>query len=303
MDTITNSRELRDALQTYANEQRVGSCGSKTPIEITEPITIQQQSHDGMPWGANLNFTRLLWRGTPGQDMITYRGTNGISNRGLFLEKFCMDGNGYSGQGAGNCLHVYAPDGDPGCIYKFTLRDIFTCYATHGIAIRGAVFEGLMENVHAENMASHGIFLEHLGMDGSAPWSIVSNIMMVHPNSSRNFGAGIRQTYSVNSILGSYVLNADGAVLSDEGIRVAAFSNAENSGEQMFVPSGNGYGSTLTTNEAATDGSTHCRKYEGGQWVSVGKPMLYGVNNVGHEDRSNHVSYYGDGSQQPRWMK
>ena len=126
MDAITNETQLRDALQTYANEQRVGSCGSKTPIQMTQPITIQQSNHDGMPWGANWNFTRLLWRGASGQDMITYRGKNGISNRGLCLEKFCMDGNGYAGSPAGRCLHIYAPDGDPGCIYKFTLRDIFT---------------------------------------------------------------------------------------------------------------------------------------------------------------------------------
>jgi hypothetical protein len=303
MDTITNERELRDALQTYANEQRVGSCGSKTPIELTQPITIQQQQHDGMPWGANLNFTRLLWKGPAGQDMITYRGTNGISNRGLYLERFCMDGNGYGGSPAGNCLHIYAPDGDPGCIYKFTLRDIFTCYATHGIAIRGAVFEGFGDNVHAENHASDGIFMEHLGLDGSAPWSIVSNVMVMHPNSSRNMGAGMKQPYSVNSLMGSYVLNATGAILAPDGIRGVMLSNAENSGEQMFVLGGNGYGSTVSTNEGATDCSTHARKYEGGQWVSVGKPMVYGVNNVGHDDRSNHMSYYGDGSQQPQWMK
>jgi len=303
MDTITNETELRDALQTYANEQRVGSCGSKTPIEMTKPIVIQQQDHDGFPWGVNLNFTRLLWKGPTGEDMITYRGTNGISNRGLYIEKVCMDGNGYGGSPAGNCLHIYAPDGDPGCIYKFTLRDIFTCYATHGIAIRGAVFEGFGENVHAENMASDGIFMEHLGLDGSAPWSIVSNIMLVHPNSSRNFGAGMRQVYSVNSIHGSYVLNGAGGIVAPDGARVIRDSNGENTGEQLYVLGHNGYGSVVSSSEGATDGNTRCRKYEGGQWVDVGKPMLYGVNNVGHADAANHMSYYGDGSQNPQWMK
>jgi len=303
MDSITNETQLRDALQTYANEQRVGSCGSKTPIQMTRPIVIAQTSHDGFPWGVNLNFTRLLWKGPSGQDMITYRGTNGISNRGLYIEKACLDGNGYSGAPAGNLLHIYAPDGDPGCIYKFTIRDIFTGYGTHGISIRGAVFEGLLENVHAENHAGDGIFMEHLGLDGSAPWSIVSNIMVMHPNSSRNFGAGMRQTYSVNSVFGSYVLNANGGILAPDGIRAVMMSNGENTGEQLFVLGGNGYGSTTSTNEGASDGKTHCRAYEGGQWVSKGKPMLYGVNNVGQEDRSNHMSYYGDGSQSLRWMK
>jgi hypothetical protein len=235
--------------------------------------------------------------------MLTYRGKNGISNRCLYIEKMVADGNGYSGAPAGNLLHIYAPDGDPGCIYKFTLRDIFTCYATHGIAIRGAVFEGLMENVHAENCSSDGIFMEHLGLDGSAPWSIVSNIMVVHPNSSRNFGAGMRQPYSVNSILGSYVLNANGGVHAPDGARYFGMSNGENTGEQLIFLGTNGYGSVTASNEGSSDGKTHCRKYEGGQWVSVGKPMLYGTNQVNQADAGNHMSYYGDGSQSLRWMK
>lgn len=303
MDTITNERELADALQTYASEQRVGNCGSKTAIEVTQPITVQQQSHDGFPWGVNLNFTRLLWKGAPGQDVITYQGTNGISNRGLYIEKLCIDGNGYAGGAAGRLLHIYAPDGDPGCIYKFTLRDIFTGYATNGIAIRGAVFEGLLENVHAENHLGDGILMESLGLDGMSPWSIVSNIMVMHPNSSRNFGAGMRQPYSVNSIFGSYVLNAEGGIVSGEGIRSVMASNGENTGEQLLLPGSNGYGTVITGNEASSDCNTRARKYQDGQWVDVGKPMVYGVNDVGHFDAANHFSYYGDGSHDPRWMK
>jgi hypothetical protein len=303
MDTISNERELKDALQTYANEQRVGSCGSRTAIEITAPIEIQQHAHDGFPWGVNLNFTRLLWKGEGGKDVLTYRGTDGISNRGLFIEKVCIDGNGYAAAPAGRCVHIYAPDGDPGSIYKFTLRDIFTCYATEGIAIRGAVFEGLLDNVHAENHRRDGIIMESLGLDGMSPWSIVSNIMIVHPNSSRNMGAGMRQPYSVNSLLGSYVLNAEGGIVSGEGIRCVIASNGENTGEQLLVPGYNGYGTLISGNEASSDGKTHARAYQDGGWVSVGKPMLYGVNDVGHYDTGNHFSYYGDGSAQTSWTR
>lgn len=304
MDNISNETQLRDALQTYANEMRVGSCGSKTPITITQPITIQQQQSDGAPWGVNLNFTRLLWRGSRGQDAITYRGKDGIQNRCLWIEKMVMDGNGYVGQACRFGLHIYAPDGDPGSIYKFTLRDNFFGYCGSGIALRGAVFEGLMENCHAENCDGDGFFMEHLGLDGSAPWSIVSNVMVIHGNSSRNFGAGMKQVYSVNSIMGSYVLNAKGGILAPDGLRAVAFSNGENTGEQLFVLGSNGYGSYVEGCEGSTDGATHCRRWDGGQWVSVGAPMKYGMNNVGAHQEGNHMSYYGSGSgSDVRWLK
>jgi hypothetical protein len=303
MDIVTNETQLRDALQTYANECRVGQLGNKTPVTMTKPIVIQQRNSDGFPWGANMNFLRILWKGDGGRDMITIQGVDGIGNRGLYLEKFCMDGNGYAAAAAGSCLKIYAPDGDPGSIYKFTVRDVFTGYATHGIHLAGAVFEGLMENVHAENHLSDGIYMEHLGLDGMSPWSIVSNVMIVHPNSSRNFGAGMRQVYSVNSIMGSYVLNANGGIYAPDGLRAVMMSNGENTGEQLFVLGSNGYGSVTSANEASTDGASHCRKYEGGQWVSVGQPMMFGTNQVQQADAGNHMSYYGDGSQSPRWMK
>ena len=56
--------------------------------------------------------------------MIVYQGVKGVANRGLFLEKFYLYGGGYDRAPAGACLKLYAPDGDSGSIYKFTLRDI-----------------------------------------------------------------------------------------------------------------------------------------------------------------------------------
>jgi hypothetical protein len=303
MDSVTNETQLRDALQTYANEARVGSLGSKTPILLTQPIVIQQRSSDGFPWGVNANFLRVLWRGDGGRDMITYQGVDGIGNRCLYIEKICMDGNGYGAAPAGSCLKLYAPDGDPGSIYKFTIRDFYSGYATHGVTLAGAVFEGLMENIHAENHTGDGIYMEHLGLDGSAPWSIVSNIMIVHPNSSRNFGAGMRQVYSVNSIMGSYVLNAEGGIVGPDGIRSVLASNGENTGEQLFVLGSNGYGSVVEGCEASSDGASHARRWDGSGWVSVGKPLLYGMNDVGAHEEASHMAYYGNPPNNTRWMK
>jgi hypothetical protein len=47
-----------------------------------------------------------------------------------------------------------------------------------------------------------------------------------------------------------------------------------------------------TANEGSTDGSTHARKVEGGQWVDVDKPMLYLF------DRGEGVEMNGD-----RWRR
>jgi hypothetical protein len=49
-----------------------------------------------------------------------------------------------------------------------------------------------------------------------------------------------------------------------------------------------GYVRERTANEGSTDGSTHARKVEGGQWVDVDKPMLYLF------DRGEGVEMNGD---------
>ena len=294
MDEVSNETELRDALMTYANEQRFGVVYSRVPIAMTRTIEIRQEHHDGAPWGANLNFMRLNWTGPGGDDMLRFRGINGVANRCLQIEKVVLFGNGYSGAPAGACFKIYAPDGDPGCYYKFTLRDIHTSYATNGIVLSGAVFEGMVDNCHAENHTGDGFLFEHLNV-GSATQAIVSNIALLHPNSSRNFGAGVRQAYSVNSIFGSYVLNAEGGIVAPDGLRRALASNGENTGEAVFVIGHNGYGSLVDGCEASTNCTTVARKYENGQWVDVGKPLRYLIddNGVGVPQAGNHVSTYG----------
>ncbi len=76
-----------------------------------------------MTWGANGNHAKVQWAGPGGGDMIVFHGTKGNGSRCLYFEKFNLDGNGYAGAPCGSCLKLSAPDGDPGSIYKFTLRD------------------------------------------------------------------------------------------------------------------------------------------------------------------------------------
>jgi len=294
MDEITNETQLRDALLTYADEQRVGICWARQPIELRQTIQLKQERHDGTAWGFNANHIKVFWKGAGGEHMIEVRGVNGVANRMFFAEKMTMDGNGYAGHRAGDCFRMYAPDGDPGCIYKFTLRDIFTSYATYGITLRGAVFEGLVDNCHAENHYKDGLFMEHLNI-GSPVQAIVSNVALLHPNMSRNRGAGMRQVYSGNSIFGSYVLNAEGGIVAPDGLRYVAASNGENTGESVYKIGWNGYGTVVASSEGSTNVSTVYREYVGGQWVDVGKPLRYVIddNGSGVPQLGNHISTYG----------
>jgi hypothetical protein len=231
--------------------------------------------------------------------MIVYRGVKGVYNRGLYLEKFHLLGNADAGAACGACLKLYAPDGDVGSLYKFTLRDIYTGNGTYGIVLQGAVFEGMCENVHGENHLKDGMHMEHTNL-GRADPGIVSNIQLIHPNMSRNFGAGVRSVYSCNAAFGSFVLNAEAGIVAPDGLRVGAFNNGENTGEALYVVASNGYGSSIIYSEASTDGSTHARKFENGQWVTVGKPTLYLLSKgAGVSETGNHVTTYGGAAGSP----
>lgn len=300
-DLVTTPKQLRDALNTYASEKRVGVFDGRSYVRLDSTIEIQQQSNDGTPWGVNGGYAHIDWVGPGGDDMIRYRGKKDMANRCLVVEKLSLFGNGYSGNPCGACLKLYAPEGDPGSIYKFTLRDVFTSYGSEGIVIEGAVFEGMGENLHCENHRSHGLAMRHTYTPGEHQ-GIVSNIMLMHPNMSRNMGAGILAVNSVNILFGSFVLNALGGVLAPEGLRVFGASNGENTGESLLVVGTPGWGSQINGNEASSDGQTHARAYEGGQWVSKGKPLLYLLDDggTGVPEEFNHMSYYGDGTNQDK---
>jgi hypothetical protein len=286
-----NETEFAQALQDGAAERFVPMFDSRTAVTLTKTIKVAAPDGASMTWGANGNHAKVQWAGPGGDDMIVFHGTKGNGSRCLYFEKFNLNGNGYAGAPCGSCLKLSAPDGDPGSIYKFTLRDIYTASGTRGISLEGAVFEGMCENFHGE----HGFYAKNTNV-GQQNRGIVSNIMMVHPNMSRNLGAGIYLdgVYSVNVLLGGFVNNALGGVVATNGIRAAAFCNGENTGESVFVVPNNGYGSLILFNEGSTDGSTRARKFEGGQWVDVGKPTLYLLNRgAGVVEMNGHVATYG----------
>jgi hypothetical protein len=303
MDRIDNATQLRDALMTYANEQRVGQCYSKLPIDIPSTITITQEHHDGTAWGVNGNFIKLNWTGPGGDDMLVYRGVPGAPNRGLVIMGLGMYGNGYAGNPAGSCLKLYAPEGDTAAIYRFTIRDVFTSWANHGIYLLGAVYEGLLDNCHQENHISHGINMDHVNVP-SPTQAVCSNIAIMHCNSSRCLGAGMRQVYSTRSIFGSYIINGGGGIVAPDGIAAVVASNGENTGEMLFVPAYNGLGSTISQCEASTDGSTAQAGYPGREITP--HPMLYGMpGNMGIVEYGNHITPYYNAVGNPniRWLK
>jgi hypothetical protein len=288
-----NETEFAQALQSGADENWVPMFDPRTRVTLTRTITVRQTRHDGTVWGANGNFAKIKWGGPAGQDMIVYRGVKGVYNRGLYLEKFHLLGNADAGAACGACLKLSAPDGDVGSLYKFTLRDIYTANGTYGIVLQGAVFEGMCENVHGENHLKDGMHMEHMNL-GRADQGIVSNIQLIHPNMSRNFGAGVRSVYSCNAAFGSFVLNGEAGIVAPDGLRVGAFNNGENTGEAVYVVPSNGYGSSIIYSEASTDSTTHARRFENGQWISVGKPTLYLLSRgPGVTETGNHIGTYG----------
>src|SRR5207248_2861946 len=155
-------------------------------------------------------------------------------------------------------------------------RLFWSSRGTYGSDLDGDAFEGMCENVQGENHTKDGMHMKHTNV-GRHNQGIVSNVQLIHPNMSRNFGAGVKSVYSCNAAFGSFVLNAEGGIVAPDGLRVGFANNGENTGEAVYVVPSNGYGSNILYSEASTDGSTHARRWDGAKnvWVSVGKPTLY----------------------------
>jgi hypothetical protein len=290
-----NETEFRQALQDGVAEGFLPMFDPRTAIEQSSTIVLEQRKNEGMTWGAHGNPAKIRWVGPAGQDMIVIQGVSGVANRGLYLEKFNLYGGGYDRAPCGACLKLRAPLGDVGALYKFTLRDIYTSCGTYGIVLQGAVFEGMCENVHGENHTKDGMRMEHTNV-GQGNQGIVSNVQLIHPNMSRNFGSGVKSVYSCNAAFGSFVLNAEGGIVAPEGLRVGFANNGENTGEAVYVVPNNGYGSNILYSEGSTDGSTHARRWDSAKndWVSVGKPTLYLLSRgAGVAETGNHVATYG----------
>jgi hypothetical protein len=283
-----NGTELAQALEYFAEGCFVGMLDPRTAVEVERTITIAQPGHEGSPWGVNGNYAKVNWVGPGGDDMLVFRGTKGVGNRNLVVEKLSLFGNGYAGIPCGDCLKLYAPEGDPGSIYKFTLRDLYLSCGTRGLVLQGAVFEGMGLNIHSENHRGDGIAMENTYTEGEHQ-GIVSNVMLIHPNSSRNSGAGIRSVQSANIFMGSFILNAHGGVIAPDGLRYAAACNGENTGEAVFVVPYAGWGSEVSSNSGATDGQTAAQDWSTGQPVTVGKIAKFLLDNQ-NEDVPNHMN-------------
>ena len=307
MDYPTNEQQLNECLQMYAASTYVGMLDPRVNIEISSPIVIQAPG-SGVPWGVNGNYAKITYRGS-GDDLLRIEGSAGVNNRGLTIRNLVLDGGdggNMSGAGAAACLRVTAPLGDNGPIYRFGIMDVFTSGSVNGLILEGGVYEGELRGLYCENHTGDGIILRHLPASDTAKGPIVSNVLMWHINSSRNYGAGLRTVYSVYLFGGSFILNGGGGVVAPDGIRGAWGCNGENTGGEkqcVFDVPSNGYGSVIVGGEASSDGATHCRKWTGSDWESVGKPLLYYIacdDNV--IQQANHVSYYG-GGQNPMRVK
>ena len=280
----------------------------RTNVEVHSPIVIQVPG-SGTPWGVDGHYAKINYKGSGG-DVLCFMGTAGVNNRGLTVKNLVLDGGdggNMSGGGASSCLRLSAPLGDNGPIYKFHLENIYTSGAVNGVVLEGGVYEGECKNIHAENCTGDGIVLRHMEQtpEGKAP--VVSNVLLIHINSSRNFGCGLRTVYSVYLVGGSFVLNGGGGVVAPTGIRGAIMCNGENTGgeaQAVFDVPDNGYGSYIEMGEASSDGATVCRKWTGSAWEDVGKPLLYYIAmGGGVHEAQNHVSYYGSGSNPMRVVR
>jgi hypothetical protein len=301
MDYPKTESELRQCLQSYADNDIVGLLDPRTKVELSSTIEIVKHAASGSPWGVNGNYAKVNWRGPAGHDVLRYIGKQDVPNRALTIERLVINGGDpyMNRTGAKACLNLSAPLGDAGPIYKFTIRDVFAMEAEYGVVLEGGVYEGMMENVHAENCTKDGIFMRHMNL-GQSGQGVVSNVLLIHPNCSRNLGAGINCVYSVYIIGGGFILNGNGAIRAPDGLRGAIMCNGENTagpeGAAFVVPH-NGYGSVINLCEGSSDGSTHCRRWNGTAWESIGSPMLYLMAIAGGvKQADNHVSYYGSGS-------
>ena len=303
MDKPTNEQQLRDALNTYKNENYVGMLDPTTQVEISSTIQIDCGGNAGYPWGVNGNYAKFIYRGQGG-DVLLFNGIAGSGNVGLTVKNLLIEGGdsaNMGGGGASSCLRVSAPLGDNGSIYRFHIENLFALGAVNGLILEGGVFEGEVRGAYIEKCTGDGFVMRHLPNIDGAKNPVVSNILIWHLNSSRNYGAGLRTVYSVNMIGGSFILNGGGGVVAPDGIRYAGACNGENTGGQaqaVFDIPSNGYGSVISGGgEASSDGWSKCRKWTGNEWVDVGKPLLYFVKAAaGVIVNESHVSYYGEGS-------
>lgn len=307
-DNPDTEANLLDAIQSaFDGPARTCMLSPKCTVNVSNGIVVSQKNPNGYSWGIKGNGARLIWTGAAGGTILQIKAQVDPANPGTpvpgrcgIIEGLNLDGN-TPGQGwvngAGLCLHLYAPQGDDAPLYKMVLRDIFTMNAGtgsmpgRGIVLEGGVYESSLFNVHAENHSSHGVEIVNDNPTPPHPIGITSAISIFGINSSRNGGAGIVTTYSTALIGGQFINNRLCGVKADQGLRYAAGLNGENTGESLFILGSNGYGSSIHGCELSSAGNVSYNTW--GMTGLVSKYLLDCPVAISNLDVGNHCSPYG----------
>jgi hypothetical protein len=271
-----------------------------TNVTITGTIVLTAKDCGGKPHGLNGNGSTLASTDSSGNDIVKL--TTNAPNRATVFGNLHISGGLYAGQISGNCLTIQAAANLP--IYKGTFRDLFVenC-GKNGINIIGDVFESLFDNINAGNNRLDGVFISN----GPGNAGIISNLMFLAPNLSRNSGYGMHlgsvngntPPGSVDIKLGSFINNAKGGILAENGIRLVDSINCENSGLICVDVPRSAFMTRLVGNNAASQGTL---------FALGGVPMRYTFRyhgppgNLmlmkGHDPNvgDNYMTYYGTGT-------
>lgn len=285
--------ELQSAWQNAVDNRYVLQLDSTTKLQIDKTIQINVQDEGGKLHGLDgnhANFDSLINDGSPAIKIASVG-----PNRSMVLERFSLYGGGYDGRVSGGIVI----QSGAGPIYKMQIANVDVFWCTNGMSLIGDVYESVLREVRMEDNFEDGLVLIDNGAD-----KVISNLMIVQPYLSRNWGYGMRlgpSAHSADVTHGSFINNGKGGILAPNGIRSVAHTNFENSG---FIAIDIGYspwGSTLVFNELSSQGATihqqAAEKYNVGGQVLV-KPARYLYRFGDAEDKLvapfNKVSYYGD---------
>lgn len=281
----TSQAQLVSAVQAALDGGYVLYLDPSTSLEINSTCVWTVKDVGGAPKGLCGNYAKFTSMINNGADVFQF--VSASNNRSLVVEKFSIYGGAYAGRSCGAGLKISAPKSK--AIYQATIRDIFTeSCGKNGQHYEGDFFESVLINLQSGANNGDGVYIAN-GADGG----IISNLMVVAPNLSRNNGYGLHLVHanSVDVTLGSFILNALGGVLASNGIRLCHGLNFENSGLiGIDIPTSD-YTSTISACNASTEGVTH---------APGGVPMLYLYRYHGVptnlQQNLNYITYYGTGT-------
>ena len=227
----TTKAAWQSAVQAGFDNCYVVQLDPTTNVQINGTITLTAKDCGAAPHGLNGNGSSLSSVNNTGADILVLT-TSGPSC-GTVISNLNVSGGAYVGQRSGNCITIQAAANR--AIYRSTFRDLTVSgCGKAGLNIIGDVFEFVFDNIAAENMIGDGVFISN----GPGNSGIISNLMFVAPNLSRNLGYGMHlgsvngntPPGSVDVKLGSFINNSKGGILAENGIRTVDFINCENSG-------------------------------------------------------------------------